>query len=336
MKPTELKIILPPNTTIEQEENVLESIQKSFSPGGELYKALKVGGPSHAGLSASEVKARMDAAMGRAHKIADDMEEKLTEVKEAWEASNSLAQMARQVSKVAETKERVETNLDKIYKPLDRQARQALREAYNDIFDCGKQAYGNMTPKTHDEQLWLTELQRSKQQFFANFMKDMRQSVGKMSYDQRLGLYKQDLYSAYWAGWTFADLSSGRYVRWVKSESESCATCAALSVGGKWKNGIYTAQELAKRSVFPASGGLPCRTNCKCHLENVEKPLGKMLEPDAPVLHAIPKPKKKESPDSFVGQNRTERENLLKLVRRYGSKTWKKRKARPTKKKAVA
>lgn len=51
--------------------------------------------------------------------------------------------------------------------------------------------------------------------------------------------------------------------------------------GGRWGNGVYRAQELARMAIVPQSGRLVCTTNCKCMLEDAERPVKKPKQKEA-------------------------------------------------------
>ena len=51
--------------------------------------------------------------------------------------------------------------------------------------------------------------------------------------------------------------------------------------GGRWGIGVYRAQELAKMGIVPQAGALICTTNCKCHLEEAERPTGKTKQKES-------------------------------------------------------
>jgi len=102
-----------------------------------------------------------------------------------------------------------------------------------------------------------------------------------MPYAVRASLYSSAANEARWAGYVYANLSPGRYLRWVKrepaeKEGDNCVDCTALATGGRWRAGVYAAQELASMAAFPGSGRLACTTRCHCDLVDVARPKGKL------------------------------------------------------------
>ena len=84
--------------------------------------------------------------------------------------------------------------------------------------------------------------------------------------------------------------------------------------GGRWGTGVYRAQELAKMGVVPQSGELVCTTNCKCHLEDAERPPGKTKQPEAKGWESIfPK-----TPTMLLRETEPERnEQLARLAEKW-------------------
>jgi len=116
---------------------------------------------------------------------------------------------------------------------------------------------------------------RVQQSYFNNFLQDIDESAYKMDLAQRTRLYAQCSEEAFWAGAVLSDLSNDVYWKWVNGLSEHCVDCTMLAKGGRWKLGVYSAQELAHMGVFPGSGKLSCCTNCKCKLVRVPRPDGR-------------------------------------------------------------
>ena len=92
--------------------------------------------------------------------------------------------------------------------------------------------------------------------------------------------------------------------------------------GGRWGIGVYRAQELAKMGVVPQSGELVCTTNCKCHLEEAKRPVGKTKQPEATDWESIlPK-----TPTMLLRETEPERnEQLARLADKWGHQHLKRR-----------
>lgn len=181
--------------------------------------------------------------------------------------------------------------------------RRELLVSYKRQFQLGKQAAGSLRPLQANELQVIRRLVNNEMEFALNALLDCETGEYQMPLEQRGTLYGQALGEAFWAGFCYSDLSSGRYLRWRLSHGpahgkrgeqglpvENCPDCAWLAgedrtqlagelpaealrgFGGRWGNGVYTAQELAAMAVFPQSGALICTTHCHCTLEDVDKP----------------------------------------------------------------
>ena len=113
-------------------------------------------------------------------------------------------------------------------------------------------------------------------------MADVKEGKGTMPYGQRADLYGNASIEASWAGFVAADLSHNRWLRWVEGAEnaegnpvEHCVDCDRLSGkevkfpgdGGRWGDGVYSANEIMRSGIFPGSGRLTCTTRCQCRLE---------------------------------------------------------------------
>jgi len=165
-----------------------------------------------------------------------------------------------------------------------------IRNSYREQLLLGRAAAGVTTPPGDAESKVLERLRRNEYVFVERFLDDIVRGDLRMPLERRAALYGNATREAFWLGFLYANLSTGRYLRWVmRPDAEHCPDCAYLSgtplpnlsqytsenslpFGGRWGNGTYSAQELAYLAVVPQSGTLACTTNCKCVLQEVEKP----------------------------------------------------------------
>jgi len=171
----------------------------------------------------------------------------------------------------------------------------AMRAFYLRAFELGLRAGGAGRGMLDNEERLVERVRRNEYAYLDNFIADLRHREGQMPYKQRAQLYANALQEVYWMGYVYADLSPDRYVRWVSHGDEPCADCAYMSgnkerlvelgfdpdqledkmgfpPGGRWGNGVYSAQELARLGIFPQSGALACTTNCHCKLVAAQRP----------------------------------------------------------------
>lgn len=314
---TVLRIHLPGGGLGEAEkESVLRSLAGKL-PGkhlAELEKALKVGGPAHAGLSPQEVVARQEVARAKAEALSSGFKKRLIVVKDSWVSAVALRDAATSsIGRVA-----ADEHLRSVRRTIVRSARQSMRYAYRRMWKLGKEAGGNLKPLTHDEKLEVDKLQRNEWQFFANLLEDVDNKTFRMNLDQRIGLYGRALFEAFSAGFVMADLSPERYLRWSRTASESCADCVKLSSGGRWGQGVYQALEVAKAGIFPRGSHLLCGSNCKCSWVEVERPKGK-ASAQGELLGKIVLHGRNKQGQSFTGLGR---ENRERFGQRAAKNTW--------------
>lgn len=224
----------------------------------------------------------------------------------------------------------MEKFLDARHKIQRKRMTPVMRAFYNSAFQMGLNAGGAGRAPTENETNLVERMRRNEYAYLDNFLKDIAHQEGRMDYKQRAELYANALRETFWAGYTYADLSADRYVRWKMRRAEHCPDCAYLAgnvawleqhdidvadeeqkkgfpVGGRWGNGVYSAQEIARLAIFPQSGTLRCTTNCKCSLRRAERPAA---EPEG---KAAAKTYKSIEPKPF----RTAREHALAARRRY-------------------
>jgi len=189
----------------------------------------------------------------------------------------------------------MEKFLDARHKIQRKRLTPVMRAFYNSAFQLGLNAGGAGRAATENEVNLVERMRRNEYAYLDNFLKDITHQEGRMDYKQRAELYANALRETFWAGYIYADLSADRYVRWRKRPQENCDDCAYLAgdvaalekrgidvadeerkkgfpVGGRWGNGTYSAQEIARLAIFPQSGTLRCTTNCKCSLRRAKRP----------------------------------------------------------------
>jgi hypothetical protein len=188
-----------------------------------------------------------------------------------------------------------------------------LNRYYADQFILGKRMAGSARGLQANEREILRRLVNNEAEFLLNALLDAETGEYHQPLGWRGRLYGNAVDEAKWLGFLYADLRHGRYVRWRLSPSEHCVDCLYLSgnldlleqqiaaraarrdppepteaenlmlaaieayrptQGGRWGNGVYRVQELARMGIVPQSGRLACTTNCKCWLEEVERPAG--------------------------------------------------------------
>lgn len=156
-----------------------------------------------------------------------------------------------------------------------------IRDTYRQALELGKLQAGNPALSDAAEDRLLIRVRRNEFAYAQNFLDDIHQQAGVMDYAERAILYGNALTEARWFGFLYGNLRANRYLRWrydASMEPENhCSDCQLLSKGGRWRKGVYSAQELASMRVVPGSGSLTCTTRCHCHLEDVERPKGKPL-----------------------------------------------------------
>ncbi len=224
-----------------------------------------------------------------------------------------------------------------------------FRMAYERAFELGLRAGGAARGMSDGEAQIVSRQRLNENAYAGNFLTDIAHREGSMPYTKRIELYGNALEELYWQGYLYADLSAGRYVRWVMpygggfgggTEREHCIDCARLAgnlkaleehgigpeearklgAGGRWGNGVYQAAELARMGVAPQSGKLSCTTHCHCTLEPAQRPKGKPRGKEmGPFRSLVPK--------HFTGTGRgkdgkviVEREHEQERRKRYAGK----------------
>jgi len=233
---------------------------------GQLAKAMKPGSVSTGGLAGKALQREKDAAKTRIVELQGDFRERFNDHVQNWRDS-----VDRYHSIYAKSPDAAKEYLAQQEKKLLYRARRDIRIAYRDMFEQGKRSAGNLLSMDTSEGKLLERLRRDEFLYLRNFMADIRHGSGKMDYGERANLYGNAAGEAAWAGFVAGDLSHDRWLKWVWSpESEHCVDCEKLSKAGRWKDGIYSANELMRMGVFPGSGKLTCTTRCNCRLEETK------------------------------------------------------------------
>lgn len=192
--------------------------------------------------------------------------------------------------------------LDRMHLRATAQFQHSFRMTYPAAFELGLRAGGAARGMAPNERRIVERAIVNERQYAKNFSTDVAWREGRMQYSKRADLYANALEELYWLGFVYADLSRDRYIRWIMAptplgknwgEHKPCIDCSWISgnfaalkrfwgidteqakkagAGGRWGNGTYLAQELARMAVVPQSGKLSCTTKCKCRLKSVAKP----------------------------------------------------------------
>lgn len=279
---------------------------------GVLAKALKIGGPAHAGLSASEVENRQSAARAALPALQRAFVDDLSANFAAWDAAIDLAhEAATGVGAVQLSFDGALELQGRVWRVVERDARAVIRDAYRQAWQTGREAAGNFAPMGTDEQKQLERMYRAQQNYWLNLLKDRSNGTGQMDFGQRTNMYGNALRAAFWAGQVLADLSGDVFWKWRLSDRENCGDCLKLARSGRFGSGVYSARELARMGVFPGSGDTQCLTQCGCELERTARP---QRAPRGRTLKSIELVGPRAN--SFEGNGRTEREAHARGVER--------------------
>jgi hypothetical protein len=256
----------------------------------ELCKAIKPGDPATAGLSREELYGLSSEARARSEASVTNLQDMAVGIFTNYERLWHYAQMELSRTRKRADKRAIIEDLQKARSQTERALQGAIREAYSTQFAQGRVAGWNMRPGAEAEEKAAVRLRRDEFVFVKRFLDDIEHGRTRMPIEQRAMLYGNAAREAFWQGWLYADQSSDRYVRWVNHEAEHCPDCTymsgailpgvlknlvnpnLMSPGGRWGNGVYSAQELLKLGVVPQSGTLRCTTRCRCRLERAERP----------------------------------------------------------------
>jgi len=263
----------------------------------DLLKAIKPGDPATGGQSYEDLQQEARRAHVLSAGVHADLQDEMIGLFRGYAVAvgEAHARMEQAGPLMAERR-RVRRELRELRADVERAAKAAIRQAYDRQFELGKRAGWNWRSVDPAEEKFLVRLRREEYVFVRRFLDDIEAGRIAMPIEQRATLYGNASQEAFWWGFLYADQSSDRYVCWVISDAEHCPDCLYLSgnvdertraayrdgklpnslpPGGRWGNGVYSAQELARLGVVPQSGKLRCTTNCRCRLERVERPEGR-------------------------------------------------------------
>lgn len=284
----------------------------------DVVKALKPGGPAHGGRDLSQYTDDRIAAKANAIALQQSFVAHLTETKDGWVSAIEL----RNAAAVTMGGKAADFHVDRIRRSVDRLVRNEIRATFRKMWLLGKQYGGNFQPLTSDEEKQLQRLYREEYAYFENLLHDVDAKTFRMNLDRRVAMYGDAAVEAFNLGHLFADLGPDKWLSWKFShdKEKNCPDCLYLSKGGRYRNGVYRAVELAKRGLVPKSNQLSCYTHCGCSLVPVTKPTG---DPTGTPLAEM----KLQGPQgsSFVGQGRENREKFATRVKR-NKLNWVKRK----------
>ncbi|MEA3401108.1 MAG: hypothetical protein U9R79_07690 [Armatimonadota bacterium] len=269
-----------------------EQVAEAVAQTDALLKAVQPGDPATGGRDVDDLEREARLAQVHGGYVRRDLQQQMQTMFRVYAATRKYANARLREVDLDEARE-IRDELKQIREDTERGLKAAIRQAYYRQFESGKRAGWNWRAIDPAEAKFLERLRREEYVFAKRFLHDIELGRCKMPIDQRATLYGNASDEAFWWGFLYGDQSSDRYVRWVMTpELESCPDCLylsgdidaetlerhdnpnALPVGGRWGNGVYTAQELTMLGVVPQSGKLRCTTNCKCHLERAERPAG--------------------------------------------------------------
>lgn len=147
-----------------------------------------------------------------------------------------------------------------------------LRLFYELVYREGKRAAGDpavkLDPTDRAVLNHLLEGAQGEAAFLKKFADDMDAGKGRMAYHERLALYAQAAWEAYWNGWVYGDLRPGRGIRWRFGPTEEhCEDCAGFEKRGYMPVHEFLKQ-VVKKGKLPRSGRLACvGIKCRCWLQ---------------------------------------------------------------------
>lgn len=142
-----------------------------------------------------------------------------------------------------------------------------IRDFYARAFLLGKRASGNLFGVTEADTKILAKLRLDEYTFLRNFLDDIRNGKGRLSYQERMEWYASAARELYWHGFLYGNTDENRRVRWGVGPTEHCASCLSME-------GEYKVRDLIKKveetGFIPQSGRLDCRGfHCQCKLEDI-------------------------------------------------------------------
>jgi len=296
----------------------------------EVQKAIEAGGPAMAGFSPDELALDVRDAQRDAEEVRDELRAIAVGLFTGYDRVHRFGQAAVASARTNREKAAVRGEIADARVKTEYALKAAIRRSYKGMFQNGKVLGYNVRGPDKAERKFLERLRREEFVFVKRFLDDIEQGRCKMPVEDRAALYGNAANEAMWFGFVYADQSPDRYLRWVLSDEEACPDClylagqgmaqgfdnpnAELQLGGRWGNGVYSAQELALLAVVPQSGKLRCTTRCRCHLEETGKPRR------APVGKVQRKPFKSLAPKPVQAQYEKRRKRQeTKRVRRGGT-----------------
>jgi hypothetical protein len=289
-----IRIHVPADVTDAEALDLIRDAFFSEDMGEHFEKALK--NP----LSAGEQKAARREFLSLQQDFGNELKAEMDGVLDRWQQLERAMQAAPGLA-AEYMRPMVQKEDQRTYQRL----RPLLRRSYGQAFRLGLRAAGADRALHGNEEEVLARLRRNEFQYAENFLTDVRHGEGTMDYGKRANLYVNALEEAYNLGMVYGDQSANVYYRWKTSKTETCPDCGYISgnvkgylkqfkgaatrqeheaalreaeagrsmpIGGRWGNGVYSAQELAKLAVVPRSGSLTCTTQCGCRLIRVDRP----------------------------------------------------------------
>lgn len=153
--------------------------------------------------------------------------------------------------------------------PLDateHQMKVAIRQAYDDAFQLGWRAAGNLS--TPPNQTLVKKTRIDEYIYLRKFLKDISDGAGRMPYDVRMDYYAFAARELYNLGFVLANLDPRRRITWKLGKTEKhCELCPEIAAKGPIPVRDFVDQYAAKQ-ILPQSGRLPCLGRyCDCRLE---------------------------------------------------------------------
>lgn len=157
-------------------------------------------------------------------------------------------------------------------KELISRFKSGLQNAETEAFVAGRRARGDVrTDISESEAKMLAGRHSRNMKYFRNFVSDMDNGRGRMSYDRRAGMYAESLWSIYTRGetsdWDEPERRNARYHWILDPDVEHCKDCierAKLSRTGSFGQPGLTWDQISEIG-WPGER-TACGTNCHCHV----------------------------------------------------------------------
>jgi hypothetical protein len=138
----------------------------------------------------------------------------------------------------------------------------AVRETYARAFLLGKKAAGNLFSATPAEIKAVKKLRIEEFYWLRNFLKDMRDEGGVMSYEKRMDMYRAAAREIYNVGYVIGNQSPNRYLKWqtevLRNVKESCPDCVRFS-NMDWLSVADFIRDIISKGYICQSGKLACK-----------------------------------------------------------------------------